>query len=68
MLRFALRIADFNAAFRAGSVACSTLPSQPRIAAKISFSFRSCILDPATRAATFCSSMTFQLMNCSMSG
>ena len=50
------------------SVASAIAPSHPRIAAKISLSFCSCIFEPATREATFCSSITFQLMNCSTSG
>jgi hypothetical protein len=62
------RIAAFSPAFFAGSVASASAPSQARIAAKISFSRASCIFDPATRLATFCSSMTFQLMKASMSG
>ncbi len=65
---FAARIADFRAAFFDGSVASSAKPSHWPIAANISFSLASCILLPATMLATFCSSLTFQLMNSSMSG
>jgi hypothetical protein len=38
------------------------------MALNTALSARSCILEPATMLATFCSSMTFQLMKASMSG
>jgi len=61
-------IAAFSAGFFSGSTESSDDPSQVRIAEKMSFSRAECSFDPATSAATFCSSITFQLMKASMSG
>ena len=61
-------MAFFSVSFFAGSTASSVLPSHARMAEKISFKRCSCIFEPATIDATFCSSFTFQLMNSSMSG
>ena len=61
-------IAAFSAGFLAGSTESSDDPSHVRMAVKISFRRASCALEPATSEATFCSSITFQLMNASTSG
>ena len=64
----AARIAAFSPGFFAGSTASAGAPSQAPTAASTAFSRSWCSLQPATSAATFCSSRTFQLMNSSMSG
>ncbi len=64
----AARIALFKPSLVFGSKASPSAPSQARIAANSSFRCASCILEPATSEATFCSSLTFQLMYSSTSG
>ncbi len=64
----AAMMARFRAGFFFGSKQSPSGPSQltqARITAPRNFSF---ILEPVTSAATFCSSITFQLMKCSISG
>ena len=61
-------MASFKAGLTFGSYADSVMPSQDFIASKRLLSFSSCIFEPATIEATFCSSITFQLIKSSISG
>src|SRR3981189_1178031 len=57
-----------NTGFFSGSKQSSPEPSQFTQAFRISLRCFWLIFEPVTSAATFCSSITFQSMNCSMSG
>ena len=67
-LRRASLISRFSAGFFSGWKQSSPEPSQLTQAFSTALRCFWLILEPVTSAATFCSSFTFQSMNCSMSG
>src|ERR1700720_3459484 len=66
-LRRAALISRRSAGFLSGSKQSSSEPSQLTQALRIALRCLWLILEPVTSAATFCSSSTFQSMNCSIS-
>src|SRR6266702_1491696 len=68
MLRRASLISRFSAGFFSGWKQSSAEPSQFTQAFSTALRCFWLIFEPVTSAATFCSSFTFQSMNCSMSG